>query len=182
MLMLDLSPHESLSDMMGQLLYLLTQAASTSISVMDGLEGSTVRKKRYVKIHFAVDVKTRETVAMDVTTDDMHDSEVLPSLIANASRYRSIAETCTDRAYDSIKSYRLLKRSGIKPIIKPGRNAGTDRDPPERRSSAIIFKMLGEEEWSRRMSYGGHGGLLKQHSQHSNAYTENTARQKTWRA
>ena len=74
-------------------------------------------KKRYVKIHFAVDVRTKEVLAMDVTTDDTHDSEVLPNLIMDASRHRLISEACMDGAYDSIKSYRLLKRMGVKPII-----------------------------------------------------------------
>jgi len=31
---------------------------------------------------------------------------------------------------------------GIKPVIKPGRNARTDRGPPEKRFSTIIFKRL----------------------------------------
>ena len=53
-----------------------------------------------------------------------------------------------DGAYDSIKSYRLLRRMSVKPIIKPRRNARADRGPPERRSSAIIFKRLGEREWA----------------------------------
>ena len=38
-------------------------------------------RKRYIKIHFAVDVKTKEVVAMEVTTDDFHDSGALPELI-----------------------------------------------------------------------------------------------------
>jgi len=33
---------------------------------------------------------------MEVTTDDIHDSEALPSIIANASRHRSIAEAYMD--------------------------------------------------------------------------------------
>jgi len=45
-----------------------------------------------------------------------------------------------DGAYDSLKSYRLLKRAGIKPIIKLRRNAKTDRGPPERRNSVMILK------------------------------------------
>jgi len=91
---------------------------------------------------------------MDITTDDMHDSKVLPSLIMNASRYRLISEACMDGAYDSIKSYRLLGKMGIKPIIKPRKNARTDRGPPEGRNSVMILKTLGEEEWSKVMSYG----------------------------
>jgi hypothetical protein len=111
-------------------------------------------KKRYVKIHFAVDVRTKEVLAMDVTTDDTHDSEVLPNLIMDASRHRLISEACMDGAYDSIKSYRLLKRMGVKPIIKPRRNARIDRGPPERRRSVMTLKALGEGEWSRVMGYG----------------------------
>jgi len=92
---------------------------------------------------------------MNVATDNTHDSEVLPSLIANASRHRLISEACMDGAYDSIKSYRLLRRMGVKPIIKPRRNARTDRGPPERRFSVITFKELGEKMWGRLMGYGG---------------------------
>jgi hypothetical protein len=54
---------------------------------------------------------------MDVTTDDKHDSEALPSLMADASRHRLISEACMDGSYDSIRSYRLLRRMGVKPII-----------------------------------------------------------------
>jgi len=135
-------------------------------------------KKRYVKTHFAVDVKTREVVTMYVTSDDIHDSEVLPSIMADASRHRLIPEACMDGAYDSIKSYRLLKRAGIKPIIKPRKNARTERGPPERRNSVMMLKTIGEEEWSRATGYGRR---WRQHSQHSNAYTENTAWLKTWK-
>jgi hypothetical protein len=42
------------------------------------------KKKRYIKVYFTVDVRTREVVVMDVTTDDTYDSEALPSLIINA--------------------------------------------------------------------------------------------------
>ena len=68
------------------------------------------KKKRYVKVYFAVDVKTGEIVSMDVTTDDKHDSEALPGLIANASRHRLISEACMDGAYGSWITYGLRKR------------------------------------------------------------------------
>jgi hypothetical protein len=49
-------------------------------------------------MHFAVDVKTKEVAAMHVTTGDMHDSVVLPSLMANASRHRATIEAFMDGA------------------------------------------------------------------------------------
>ena len=42
------------------------------------------KRKHYIKIYFVVDVKTKEVLAMDVTTDDVHDSEA--PLINDASR------------------------------------------------------------------------------------------------
>lgn len=42
-----------------------------------------------------------------MTTDDTHDSEVLPNLIMNASRHRLISEAYMDGAYD--KAYKKKK-------------------------------------------------------------------------
>jgi len=63
---------------------------------------------------------------MDVTTDGENASEILPSLIMNASRCRLISEAFMDEAYDSEKAYNLLRRMSVKPIIKPRRNARTN--------------------------------------------------------
>jgi len=49
-------------------------------------------------MHFAVDVKTKEVAATHVTTGDMHDAEVPPSLMANASRHRATIEAYMDGA------------------------------------------------------------------------------------
>jgi len=59
-----------------------------------------------------------------------------------------------DGAYDTGNSYILLRRMGIRPIIKPRANAMTDRGPPERRISAAILRMFGEGGWSMFMGYG----------------------------
>jgi transposase len=142
MLGLDLSPYESLSRCDGPVA-IAVDSSGVSVHKCGGwVERLYGRKKRYVKIHFAVDVRKKEVLAMDVTTDDIHDPEVLPSIIANASRHRSIIEACMDGAYDSSKTYALLRKMGINPIIKPRRNARTDRGPPERRNSVMILKPL----------------------------------------
>jgi len=153
-LRLDLNPYKSLRGCDGPVV-IAVDSSGVSVHKCGGwVERLYGRKRRYVKMHFAVDVKTKEVLAMEVTTDDMHDSEVLPSIIANASRHRTIIEAYMDGAYDSVKAYRLLKRMGVNPIIKPRRNARTDRGPPERRVSVIMFKVLGGKEWSRMMGYG----------------------------
>jgi hypothetical protein len=153
-LRLDLNPYKSLRGCDGPVV-IAVDSSGVSVHKCGGwVERLYGRKKRYVKIHFAVDVKTKEVLAMDVTTDDKHDSKALPSIIANASRHRTIIEAYMDGAYDSVKAYRLLGGMGVNPIIKPRRNARTDRGPPERRISVMIFKALGGKEWSRMMGYG----------------------------
>ena len=54
---------------------------STSVKVRlagDWVERKHGKKKRYVKLHFAVDVETKEIVAMTVSTDDVHDVKAFP--------------------------------------------------------------------------------------------------------
>jgi len=132
------------------------------------------KKKRYIKIHFAVDVKTKEVLAMEVTTDDVHDSEALPALIKDSSKLRRVSEALMDGAYDNAEAYKLLRRMSVKPVIKPRRNARADRGPPERRRAVRIIKRVGDE--------GGRGwwatvdaGRLKQPSQHSSVPSAITA-------
>jgi hypothetical protein len=50
------------------------------------------KKKRYVKLHFAVNTETHEVVAMEVSTDDAHDVRALPGLVEEAEGNVRVAE------------------------------------------------------------------------------------------
>jgi hypothetical protein len=130
------------------------------------------RRKRYIKIHFAVDINTKEVISMDVTMDDVHDSEVLPRLLKDASMNRDVIEAFMDGAYDTGNSYILLMGMGVRPIIKPRANARTDRGPPERRASAAILKMFGERGWSMFMGYGRRWAVETAFSTYKRLYGE----------
>jgi len=91
---------------------------------------------------------------MDATTDVIQDSEVLPRLLKGAIINRDVIKAFMDGAYDTRGSYFILRRMGIRPVIKPRANARMDRGPPERRISAAILKMFGEKGWSMFMGYG----------------------------
>jgi hypothetical protein len=53
------------------------------------------------------------------------------------------------------KSGSWLERRGIEPIIRPRRDARTDRGPPSRRSAARMIRDYGYRAWSRIVGYGG---------------------------
>jgi hypothetical protein len=63
---------------------------------------------------------------VDVTTDDIHDSEVLPRLLKDASMNRDVIEAFMDGAYDTGNSYIILRGMGIRSVIKPRANARTE--------------------------------------------------------
>ncbi|MEM2193822.1 MAG: transposase [Candidatus Methanomethylicia archaeon] len=89
---------------------------------------------------------------MEVTTDDVHDSEA--ALIKDASKLRRVSEAVMDGAYDNSEAYNLLRGMGVKPVIKPRRNARDDRGPPERRRMVRLIGRMGDEGWAGMMGYG----------------------------
>jgi len=112
------------------------------------------KKKRYVKIHFAVNVETGEVVAMEVTTDDTHDSKVFPRLLEKAEECGKVSKVVGDGAFDSSEVYELLKSRGIEVVIKPRRNSRLDTPSEARKAAAKMYKHLGHRRWTKLKGYG----------------------------
>jgi IS5 family transposase len=112
------------------------------------------KRKRYVKLHFAVDVESKEVVAMEVSTDDTHDVNAFPRLIERAEERRRISQALGDGAYDSAEAYEELEARGVEPIIKPRRNSRPDTPSPSRRSAVRQYLNLGHQAWARLKGYG----------------------------
>jgi hypothetical protein len=112
------------------------------------------KKKRYVKLHFAVRVDTHEVVAMEVSTDDVHDVRELPGLVGRSARNVRVSRVYGDPAYDSSRVYGLLEGMGIEAVVKPKGNARADRGHPSRRWAVSTIRDLGFGVWSRLTGYG----------------------------
>ena len=112
------------------------------------------KKKRYVKLHFAVRVDTHEVVSMEVTTDDVHDSKEAAGLLEGAERRASVEEALLDGAYDSEEVYEELMKRGIEAVIKPRRNARSDTGPLSRSIAVGMIRELGYGTWAEFTGYG----------------------------
>ena len=112
------------------------------------------KKKRYVKLHFAVDVETKEVVAMEISTDDMHDVKAFPGLVKEAKEKRRIACWLGDGAYDSGDVFEELEARGIESVIKPRRNSVPGTASPVRGRAVREFQELGYEGWAEEKGYG----------------------------
>jgi hypothetical protein len=112
------------------------------------------KKKRYVKLHFAVNTETHEVVAMEISTDDVHDVKALPGLVEEAEGNVRVARLYGDGAYDSGEVYGFLEAKGIEPVIKPRRNARLGTGPPARRRAVALIRELGYDAWAKLTGYG----------------------------
>jgi hypothetical protein len=130
---------------------------STGIKVQKAggwIERKHGKKKRYVKLHFAVNTEIHEVVAMEISTDDVHDVKALPGLVEEAEGNVRVAKLYGDGAYDSGDVYDVLENRGIEVVVKPRRNARVDSGPPARRLAVGRVRELGYEAWARFTGYG----------------------------
>jgi len=70
-------------------------------------------RKRYLKTHFTVDIKTGRAVSMDVTSEKVGDGRRLRRLVRGGRVRRVLA----DGAYDSRANFDFVAEEGIKPVI-----------------------------------------------------------------
>jgi IS5 family transposase len=109
--------------------YIVVAIDSTGIKVTN--RGQWLRdkwniRKEYLKIHVAIDVKSKKIISMKVTDEHIHDSKALPELIENiikSNEISSIGKLFADGAYDGNDIFRCLMDNRILPCIKVRKNA-----------------------------------------------------------
>jgi hypothetical protein len=106
------------------------------------------KKKRYVKIHLAVDVETKQALAMIVTTNGTHDSRVFSELLRRTERNGRVSRIIGNGAYDKSKVYQTLGQEGMEAIVKPRRNSRLDTPSEPRREVVTLYELLGDKRWS----------------------------------
>jgi len=84
-------------------------------------------RKKYVKLHIVVDIKTGEVVGFSLTPEETRDHKELPNLISQAKKRGKITRILLDRGYDNQYTYKDLIGEGIKPIIKPKKSMGLEK-------------------------------------------------------
>ncbi len=134
---------------------------STGIKVTN--RGEWMREKwkihrGWIKVHLAVDVKTKEIVAIEVTDERVSDGSKFNSLIDQAEENlpgRKIEKVLGDGAYDRREIFNHLREKGIQPVIKTRSNASTKaRGSPARAKAVREAKDLGYLDWKQKYSYG----------------------------
>ena len=114
--------------------YIIVSIDSTGIKVTNRGQWMSEKwnkqnKRGYLKIHVAVDIKTKEILALEVTDEKTHDGKMLRKLVnhvLDVSREPNkikVKSVLADRAYDSNTNFRYLEDKKIKPGVKVRKNS-----------------------------------------------------------
>ena len=112
------------------------------------------KRKGYLKIHVAVDVKSGEIVAMEVTSERVGDSRMFQPLVEAAMKIRSICRVTADGALDSKKCFTFLAKYGIDPAIKVRKNSVAKSRGCPARKQAVAEQLKDYKAWRCKHQYG----------------------------
>jgi hypothetical protein len=137
---------------------LIVDASGLTISKKgDYIEEKWVReKKEFIKLHIAVDEKSKKVVSFKITKGNVHDTKKFGLLIKEAAEKHEINKVHADKAYDNRKNFDLLDEINIEPSIIIRKNASTKSKEgcQLRRDEVFLIKKLGFEGWKQLKDVG----------------------------
>lgn len=139
-------------------LTLIVDASGLTISKKgDYIEEKWIlEKKEFVKLHIAVDEKSKKVVlSFRITKGDVHDSKKFCPLVKEAAQNYNIDMVYADKAHDNRRSFNLLDDLNIEPAINIRKNASIKtKGCPLRRDEVLLIKKLGYEGWRQLKDTG----------------------------
>jgi transposase len=140
--------------------YIIIAIDSTGIKVTN--RGQWLRdkwniRKGYLKIHIAVDVKSKKIISLKVTDEHTHDGKVLPRLVDNIIKSKDVRidKVFADGAYDGNEIFKFLAGSGILPCIKVRKNSRFQLKRGNMlRNLSVLAQRNDLQKWKDSVSYG----------------------------
>ena len=142
--------------------YIIIAIDSTGIKVTNRGQWMNEKwkvRKGYLKIHVAVNVKSRKILSMKVTDEHVHDGKALPELVENVIKPNNmtaaVGKLFADGAYDSNDIFRYLADNGILPCIKLRKNARVRLKTGHiLRNLSVLAQRNDFGRWKDSVSYG----------------------------
>lgn len=114
------------------------------------------KRRTWRKLHLGVDETTGEIRVAEVTTNDYHDSEILPSLLEGIQG--EIAQVSGDGAYDTFACHEAIAQRGARAAIPPRQDAQPCRpqeETPTHPRDQILQRIdqVGRAAWKQESGY-----------------------------
>ncbi len=118
-----------------------------------------IKKKGYLKIHVAVNIKTKEILALEVTDEKVHDGKMMKKLVNQVLdiSYKNkvkIKSVLADGAYDSNTNFRYLEEKRITPGIKVRKNSIVSSRNNKLRNKEVRLQTKDLLKWKKKRKYG----------------------------
>jgi hypothetical protein len=110
-------------------------------------------RRPYLKLHVAVNTKTHQAVAMELTDDGVHDSICSIELILKSEKISKIDKAFMDGAYDKIEIWKWCEKRKIDPRIRLRKDA-KPHGLNERSKQAKRMHEVGMEQWKKERGMG----------------------------
>jgi hypothetical protein len=136
---------------------LIVDASGLTISKKgDYIEEKWIReKKEFIKLHIAVDEKSKKVVSFKITKGNVHDTKKFGPLIKEAAEKYAIDKVYGDKAYDNRRNFNMLNYINAEPAISIRKNASTrSKGCPLRRDEVLLIKKLGYNGWKQLKDTG----------------------------
>jgi hypothetical protein len=111
-------------------------------------------KRGFIKVHVAVDTKTRKILSMEVTREDVPDGRMLEPLVEGASSKARVVRVMADGAYDSKANFRMLDSRRMEAVIRVRKNSSTNAHGCVPRKLVVVEQLRDYDRWKRRHGYG----------------------------
>jgi hypothetical protein len=107
--------------------------------------------------YVAVNIKTKEIIALEVTDEKVHDGKVIKQMIEqilNNNHNIKIKSFLGDGAYDSKENFKYLKEKRIRPIIKVKMNYIISSKNSNVRNREVKLQTKDYHKWKKKRKYG----------------------------
>ena len=120
--------------------------------ILDKWKKNKRKRKGFIKIHLAVNIKTKKIVSMIVTKEDVHDGKMLKEIVNDVSKNYDIKKVLADGGYDSKDNFRYLDELKITPIIKVRKNSSIKNNSKcIPRKLSVIQQLDNLKRWKKNM-------------------------------
>jgi IS5 family transposase len=115
-----------------------------------------IGKRGYLKIHVAVDIKTKEILALEVTDEKLHDGKIMAQLVEQVLENKNIRikYVLADGAYDSNRNFKYLQKKKIQPGIKVKKNSIISCKNNRLRNREVSSQIKDLFKWKKKREYG----------------------------
>ena len=141
------------NDRIGKSITVVIDASGLTTSSKKGnyIEDKWKKERReYLKLHIAVDIKSKQIISFRVTKGTVHDSKKFIPMIKEISNNNNITKAYADKAYDSIVNFNLLDKLHIEPIISVRKNAsGKTRKCKSRNEQVHLIQNIGYDQYKK---------------------------------